>query len=388
MDTFEAIKTGDINNLIQNQDAHCISIYLPTHMKGKEVLGDQDRIAFKTALQEIQKNLGKLNYSENEQREFLAPARAFLEDSSFWHNMGKTLVVFLSKNLFLNYKLPYKLGYHVDLSNIFYLAPILPFLHTNSNFFLLTLSKNKNQLFEASPYSMDKIDTRGILPESMEKVVGKDFEQKTLQYRSVNPAQSGFVTHGHGEGKDDQEKELLDYFRAIDHGLRYLIHDKNFPLVIATVDEHFSLYKKINTNPQLINRYLRGNPDHISIGKLHNQALDVIDKTLNVAFKNKVKDYRDFMNTGLTDYLIDRIITNSINGKVDRLFVNKEASVFGWFDRQSNKPIFQDQKQIHNVDLLNLAATYVFLQNGEVFFLQPHEMPEPNKEVNAKYRYP
>ena len=57
---------------------------MPTYVKGPQV--EQNVIRFKNLLRQAEKELVEWGLREPEAKEFLAPVRVMLEQSSFWQN--------------------------------------------------------------------------------------------------------------------------------------------------------------------------------------------------------------------------------------------------------------------------------------------------------------
>ena len=76
-------------------------------------------------------------------------------------------------------------------------------------FYLLSLSLNEVKLYEAGRYSISEIILKGIVPEKLEEVVGHDYQEKSLQFRTGQGGEAGAIFHGQGAGKDDKAIDLL-----------------------------------------------------------------------------------------------------------------------------------------------------------------------------------
>lgn len=108
----------------------------------------------------------------------------------------------------------------------------------------------KNRLFEADQYEIKEIRTGDAFPENLLDAVGRDVEQKILQYRS-GQTNTGFgLYHGKGEGKEDKEIEIAKYLHVVDHGLNEILDDFSTPLVIASVEYICAHFQQISSQSE------------------------------------------------------------------------------------------------------------------------------------------
>ena len=75
---MEIISKEDFAELAQVKKDVSVSIYIPTHRSGQEVNEKQDRIVFKTALQNIKSQLKEQNFDEAKIDQILNPGFALV----------------------------------------------------------------------------------------------------------------------------------------------------------------------------------------------------------------------------------------------------------------------------------------------------------------------
>jgi hypothetical protein len=79
------------------------------------------------------------------------------------------------------------------------------------------------------------------------------------------------------------------------------------------------------------------------------------------------------------------VVVAAADGRVDTLFVREGAHVRGSFDAETHSVQLGDGRE-DATDLLDRAATDVFLRGGTVYRLAPARMPVPT-EAAAILRY-
>ena len=377
--------------LANEHNFHCVSVFIPTHRSGKEVNEGEDMIKLKNALKEVRRELTEYRLSEREIKNYLKPAEKLVDDSGFWRHLSNGLAIFISKDRFEYFILPVQLEEFTYISDHFYLKPLMSLFNNHGRFFILVLSQDRVRFFECSPHSISEVLIENLVPRKLEDSVGYDYEEKFLQFRSdqvggasdLNKAAAVF--HGHGKVKDKKKDELLEFCRDVDKGLMNLLHEEDTPLLIASVDYLYPIYKEANNYKHLFGNFIPGNPEYIEQGLLHERALNLLADHFNKGRFKKLKLYRETVKR--TSYDIEDIIIGALNGRVDTLFINNKANLWGKYDKVNNKIYLQDEKSVNNVCLLNLAAVETFLQKGKVYLMEPEEMPEKDTMMNAIFRY-
>ncbi len=107
------------------------------------------------------------------------------------------------------------------------------------NFFVLGLNLHHITFYEGNRERLKEVYVDA--PQQLEEVVGYDYKEKFLQFRSQHEGHGQASFHGQGEWKGEFKKdEILKFFREIDKKIIQLIGGKNIPLVIAGQEYFFS----------------------------------------------------------------------------------------------------------------------------------------------------
>jgi hypothetical protein len=374
-------------NLANTHGLHCVSIYLPMNKDGKEQNARIAQATLKQCLKKVHKDLEHHEMGPQEIKKYLKPVEALLTDIELWRNPSDGLVIFLDKNGLNYYTLPIPFEMKTNVSDHFYLLPLLPLYDEDDNYYLLELSQDYVKLYEANKYGYRDIYIEDFAPAQLEEAVGFDFKPKLYHFRSgVNKQVSG-TYYGVGEGKDDLKKELHNFFRAIDKGINKEISNKKAPLVIACADPLFGLYKEANTYPNLLENYISGDSEFKNKTKLYQESWKLVHPFFEKIKEAKLLQYKELVHTPKTSYQISEIVPAAINGKIDTLFVQNGADEFGVFDKETNRLMFRKKTELNNASLSDLSAVSTFMQGGKVYFLAPEEMPDKGQPMNALLRY-
>lgn len=373
--------------LASKQHLHSVSIYLPMHKPGKEQNKSLGQAKLKSCIKEVHRALAEHQLKEDEINNYLKPVRDLIAEIAMWRNPSDGLAIFLNKDGLNYYSFPIAFDTRTYVADHFYLNPILPMYHNDGVYYLLELSEDYVRFYECSRYSCKDLHLYKVAPDQLEKAVGFDYKSKMLQFRSGHAAHGAGSFHGHGEGKDDHDEELLAFFRAIDAGVKQLATNPKAPLVLACSAPLYSIYKEANTHPKLYEKHLEGDPEFKNKTKMHQQSWALIQGYFEKTLDAKLDLFTELYHTPKISYDPSEIIPAALQGKIDTLFVKKGADLFGVYNTENNHVRFDDSKKMTNVSLLNLAAMNTFIQRGNVFILEPKVMPVHEQPLNAIFRY-
>lgn len=384
------ITKQEVLKLANEQSSNYVSIYIPTHRAGAETLEGQDKIKLKTQLKNAKAKLEKRGLSDKEIEELVKPATDLVNDSEFWRHQSDGLAIFLSENTFKSYTVPVHFEEFNYVSDEFYLKSLMPLFNGDGLFYLLSLKNDMVKFYEGTRHTMTEVITPEDVPSRLEDVVGYDFEQKNLQFRSGQQGDSkSGMYHGAGEGKAEELNEMKRYFRAVNDGIMTMLHDdQKPPLIMACQDFQFPVYKEVNTYQNLHDEHVSGNPEDKDIDQLHEEAWSLLKPHFEKTRKDKLDLYSEYIGTGKASADTNAIIRSAIEGRIDSLFVQNGAEIFGHFDNTSQEANIQEGLTDNNISLLNLIAIKVFEKGGTIFIMEKEDMPdEHHKTVNAVYRY-
>lgn len=379
------------NEIVELHDVNkdnCISIFIPTHRAGEKVLQQVDALALKNQLKDVENKLAKKGLQADTINNLMAPAQQLVNDSSFWREQSDGLAIFIADGFSKIYTLPVYFKEFNYISNSFYLKPLMPMFVGDGNFYLLMLERRNVMLYECTRHSFTEISIEDLIPASKRDRVGYDYEQKNLQFRTGQAGSGHVMYHGQEAATGKRENEIKKYLRAINDGLAPLFREQNMPMLVAAQRPLFDTFREVNTYPNLMEDFLNINFGDTDIYDAHELAWEMMAPIFDQKRKDKIALFLDEQGTGKTAIGIDKIIPAAINGKVDTLFCENQADIFGSYKAEGNAvTVAQVEKNGNTISLMNVAAIKTFLNGGEVYLLDKKEMPNPNSRINALYRY-
>lgn len=382
---MKLITRKDVEQLITERGEHNISIYIPAHVAGQAVSQNKDAIVFGNQLREIRQKLqqGGLNAREIAQR--VKPLEKLRDDPVFWSHQSQGLAVFSSDSKLREFRLPIRFQAFNSVMDRYYLKPLMPLFSTAGVYYILALGLRDVKFYRATQFDLHEMEPRKDIPGRLEDIVGYDYEQKSLQFKTQKAGEASF--HGHGAGKDERKDEILNFFRAINDGLMSELHGQQAPLVVACLDYLFPLYEEANDYSHLLTDHLSGNPADLSEQELLEAAWRIVQPEYARESERKTALFHESHGTGSTSTNIKQVLPAAEGGRVDALFLEKETEIWGTYQEDDKRVEIHDKSNNGDIPLTDLAAAYAFLQGGQVYLLDKDDMPDENSPVNALYRY-
>ena len=389
---MDILKQKDIRQLIDITGEWCISLYMPTHRAGREQ--QQDPIRFKNLFAQAQGKLTEYGLRKPEVEGLMRPAERLLEDGDFWQHQSDGLAIFLSPGFSQIYRLPFKFDEVMVIAKSFHYRPLLPLRDEDGQFYILALSLNEIRLFLATRDTISEMQLPNV-PTSMQEALFMDIPEKHLDFHTgtKNPSAPGSrpaAFHGQGVQSDEEDKKnILRYFQYVDKGLRDLLAGITTPMVLAGVDYLLPIYHQANTYNSLLYEGLEGNPEGLSAKELHQRAWELVEPIFGTNQQEAMKQFKRLhgKQSDLASDDLKTVVKAAKYGRVDILFVPLGIQQWGRFEPDNNQVLLEDKPSLENEDLLDFAATQTILNSGQVYALQPEDLPGKG-ELAAILRYP
>jgi len=377
----------DLVKLAGIHDAHCVSIYVPTSRAGQEVDRKHAQVHLKNLLGDVRRELKNHGLKDRDMDRLLSGAVELLEDLHFWRHQSDGLAIFIHGPDMQYYTLPVPFEAEFRVSDHFYLVPLIPFFRDNGTYYLLALSQQHVKLYECDRDHITETALGGDSPGRLEDVVGWDYEDKSLQHRTGHGGDSGAMFHGQGSGKDDRDKEIVKFFRAVDTAVREVTGEDGPPLVLACDEQYYPVFREVTKYGNLMQQHVSGTPDEADPLMLHEESWDLVRDEFTRPRDEKRTRIRAQSATGKAIYGVEDIIPAAVDGRVDTLFLREGTDVKGIYDQEERNVIRDDGNRESPVSLFNMAAVHTLLNNGQVYLEPEGNMPMEETEINALLRY-
>jgi len=361
-----------------------ISLFIPTARTGKEVFNRTNEKDLKSQWDHVKREFESEETTQLD--EIDKKINQLLENRDFWNNQLEGLAVFAGKDFFEYYRVPFSLNAGYRIAQSFYLLPIVPFFSSENLFYLLSLQLGEVSFFTGNEQVIHQVDIEGITPSQLEERVGFDYKEKNLQFRNMDDIHGTTQFHGHGGSERNTDAETKAYFSAIDQGLHDFLRDKTAPLVVVTNENLFPIYQEANTYTSLYKNPVTKNPADMSKEILHEEALKVLEDYFEQNRSQKMELYKESTPEKKTAVTHD-IVPAAFEGKIDTLFVEDQAELWGEYDELSRELKLHDNQKENSVSLIDLTAKKVLENQGKVYLMNRAFMPEKDFKMNAVLRY-
>jgi hypothetical protein len=192
--------------------------------------------------------------------------------------------------------------------------------------------------------------------------------------------------HGQGSGKDDRNKEIEKFLRAVDQAVTPLLGNDETPLVLACVDQYLPVYRDITSYRHLFPEHIPGNPDEADPLTLQEKGWLLVGEHFTRGRRDKIEQTRQSSARGKTSYDLGEILPAALDGRIDTLFLQEGKDRFGLYDLEK-RVIRESPERTFEVSLFNMAATHTLLNGGNAFLEKAGHMPFKESNINALFRY-
>ena len=160
-------------------------------------------------------------------------------------------------------------------------------------------------------------------------------------------------------------------------------------MVLAGVDYLQPIYREANSCAQVMDEGIDGNPERLSDRELHDRAWAILEPYFAKEQERAANQYRELAGVGRASHDLEQIVPAAHNGRVSSLFVAVGVQQWGAFDTSAGEVLMHDEREPGDQDLLDLAAVQTLVHQGQVYAVQPGNVPANGGEASiaALFRY-
>ena len=380
------METPELKTLLENQDDHSVSIYLPMFPAGKDTV--QGPIRFRNQIAQAEKQLLSRGASNTMLDELLHPARQLAGDHDFWKRQSLGLAVYISPAMFKYFRLPVSFEERLTINSRFNLKQLLKLLAGEGRYFILWISKGGVKLYDCTGYGLRELSIKGLPQDIGEMLAAVDSKETGHHAPNARHSPGGEshqgAFHGHGSVLDTDKTDTLKYFRQVDKGLRQQLSQSNAPLLLCGVKNLHALYREANTYPNLMEKGIMRNPEHPT--ELHRLSWEIMRDHFDHEREQAISLYYSSQGTGLASSNMQEIIPAADDGRVRYLFVEVDAGIWGRYDSDLHAVSIHPEREHGDEDLLDLASIRTLLGNGAVYAVDKSNIPN-GSQLSAVFRY-
>ena len=362
----------------------CITLLLPPYRPGEP--NETTAAQLKGELQQAAKDLSARRTAEPLTATLLEPLYQLSEDKSSLTGSHLDRVIFRSEGIFRQFALPVPASRArpCSVGDCFWIRPILSALALPEHTYVLELTKEAVTLLACGFTEVTRVELPVGTPETLDDALGfKAPDHKLVNRSSAGPSVGAMrgVQFGTGSGRETEHSYLHDFYRAIDRGVKELLHSTQAPLILAGVGEDVAIYRAINTYSNLLEQGIQGSPGVKSSPTRilrHVHDITLFDFQRRAALAMSASKERLAPARFSTD--LESILRTAAEGRVSDLYLDENVQRMGNFDGKR----FGGRANWHDEDLMNVGAVETLLHGGAVYSLPSHLMTGP---MAAAIRY-
>jgi Bacterial archaeo-eukaryotic release factor family 3 len=376
----------DLDELLASDAQPAVSLYLPTHVAGRETR--QDAIRLKNLLVQTAVRL-HAEWRRSEIDAFLAPAVSLVEDENFWRHRENGLAVFLAPDFSRVHKLPLAVAEEVLLGPHFHIKPLLPILDDAGPFRLLAISAKHTRFYQGSRWTFAEVD--GIdLPQGVGAIAGITQYENT-RYAAPTGRHTGGLDNAQSLGKAPEElrkSELIELLHQIATKLDAHVAAKPMPLILAAHPEIQGHFREIASWRELQPEGITANPEAMRPDELHRSAYSMIAEKREAGRAEALQRLNALLGSGSGKATTrpEEIVKSARYSRVEILFISSGEHLWGTFDEAQDQVTAHGSPVPGDVDLLDYAALMTLRQGGQVMLVGRAKLP-PSARAAAILRY-
>lgn len=365
-----------IQELLQVEEAPCLSLYMPTHRHHPD--NQQDPVRFKNLLKEAEQSMLQ-KYSSEETRKFLEPFEALLSSKNFWNHTKDGIGIFKSADKFETVKLPIDVEALVVVADSFHTKPIRKFLQSVDRYHLLGLSLHEIKLYEGNRHSLEEIDLKGDVDTTIEEALGSELTDEHITAASYGGAsgESSAMHHGHGGKKNEVEIDAERFFREISSQIEENYSKPNdLPLVLAALTEHHHLFHEVSKNPHLQSEGVKINPFALDKDELAKLAWEAMEPGYHAILKAHGERFSQARANGKGSDDYKELAVAATEGRIDTLLVEADKIIEARITNLTTG--ITQKKDLDNPrvdDLTDDMGELVMKMGGKVVIVPAEKMP-------------
>lgn len=347
-----------VERLLRARDPASVSIYVPTDPVST---GQAERIEFGNLAAEAVGQLRGGGVDRDRVTAIEEELADLTEDEAFWRNQARSLAVFLTPELLQSFRLPNRLLSAVEVSDRFFVKPLLRAITFPHAAFVLSLAQGSVHLIEVAADARPSEVRIEDLPTDVASAAGRS--------SIADRAPTGRIQGGEG-----QKVLIRQYARRIDQALRPFLNGLDVPLILAASEPIDSIFRSVNSYPNLAPTTIAGNPETTSDAELAERARAVLDELYADQLRELLALYERRAAEGRTLADVAEVARAATYGAVDTALVDIDAVVPGSVDEETGAVAFGEAGP-DRYGVVDEIARRVWLAGGRVLAVRSDEIP-------------
>ncbi|TCM84369.1 hypothetical protein [Rhodovulum steppense] len=348
-----------------------VTVYLPTTPETQNI--DAARTRLGQLLKQAEAKLEEAGAAKRTIWPIAGQVHDLMDDNDFWAHQANALAIFVTPERIVTHRLPNHLTEMVEVSDRFFLKPLLRATTVPQHAFVLALAEGEVRLVEVTEGEAGvEIRVPGM-PKDAASAVGT----ASVNSRSYS---------GRIGGSEGQKVLLTQFCRKVDAALRPVLAGRSEPLILAAAEPLATLFRAVCTYPNLAERIIEGSPARVVAADLGQAARAVMDAR-HADEVARLKDlYARRENEGRATTQLARAARAATFGAIETLMVDIDVVVPGLVDEETGAIQIHDALDATNYGVIDEIAGRVLANGGRVLGLRRGDIPEGG-DLAAILRY-
>jgi hypothetical protein len=350
----------EIEKIASARHPASVSLYLSTVPLTQD--SETARIELRNALSQAVSDLEEAGQDKDDIRSLRELGEEVVEDGGLWPYLSNSLVVFLTPEEVHTFRLPNRLTASVQVSDRFFVKPLLRSVTFPQSAFVLALAQNSVRLVEVSPDAEPFEVGAADLPEDAASSVGLS---------SI----SGRSPGGRIQGSEGRKVRLHQYARAVDRAVRPVLSGSGVPLILAATEPLAGIYRQVNSYVYLAGPGIDGNPEEVSDAELAERARTVLDELYRHELGRQRERLEEFEPRGFTATDLSDVARAATFGAIDTLLVDIDEVVPGLVDEETGAVSYHEHSDARSYGVADEIARRSLRTGARVPAVRADEIP-------------
>jgi len=372
---MNSITHDSLSSLSVNHSVPCLSLYQPTH---RHHPGNQeDPIRFRNLVKQLDQSLQK-RFTTAEIRALLEPFEALSRDHEFWNHSMDGMAVFGAPGFFQVFGLQRTTRELAVVADSFHTKPLLSFLQSTDRFQVLALNLHEIKLFEGNRDALDEIALAPGIPRTLTEALGEELTEPHQTVASYGGAGGGSVAmrHGHGDKKDEMDKDADRFFRMVDRAI-FQSHSQpsGLPLILAALPDHQGHFRKHSQNIFLLDEGIIVHPDALPMTEFRERAWHIFQPQYQAGLAELANEFAVAKSKGLGQDEVKKVAEAAAGGRIAILLLEANRQISGRINGATGEVELRDLSDPDVDDLLDDLGELVVKSGGRVVVIPADRMP-------------
>jgi hypothetical protein len=346
----------------------------------------KDILVFKNLAKEAKLSLEQ-KYTDRETKDLLIQLKMMEDDDKLWNYSAEGLALFATLDEMIIYRLESKMKPLSVISTSFHIKPLAEYFQSIETFMILALEAESFALYTGNHLEMVEMIFKSEVDTTLKEILGNQHTEDYHTHGVYGGASDGSTFHGHGGRSDEVELDREKFFRHVDQFvLEHVSKKVKLPLLLVAHKEHHADFRKISSNPFLLEDRIEGSYSDFSENDLKEEVKKVNDRRFDVVINQEIEHYHNLRNKELSSDQLIIVLKALLESRVDTLFIEKNKMIPGKIDIDKQQIQASELIDPETDDLLDDMIEHAYLTGTKVYILEKEKMPT-SSGVAGTFRY-